>query len=96
MRDDLKNCRAAPAIRTKGCWANNALLLVGLIAYNLFNCIRRLTLPKAPRGARLKRLGLLLFHLPAGVIRRSRQLWLKIRAERPMRLLFCRAIAALQ
>jgi hypothetical protein len=94
--EELKNDFAAAAIRTSSFWANDALFLTGLIAYNLFNCIRRLTLPKALKSARIKRLGLLLFHLPANVVRRSRQLWLKIRGDHPMRLMFYQAMAALQ
>lgn len=94
--DELKNDFAATDIRTKSFWANDALFLTGLIAYNLLNCIRRLTLPKALRTSRIKRLGLLLLHLPANVLRRSRQLWIKIRRDHPMRLIFYRAMAALQ
>ena len=94
--EELKNDFAATAIRTSGFWANDALFLTGLIAYNLLNCIRRLGLPKALATARLKRLGLLLLQLPANVIRRSRQLWIKIKQDHPMRLIFYRAMAALQ
>jgi hypothetical protein len=94
--DELKNDFAATGIRTNRFWANDALFLTGLIAYNLLNCIRRLTLPKTLRTARIKRLGLILLHLPANVIRRSRQLWIKIRRDHPMRLIFYRAMAALQ
>jgi hypothetical protein len=86
--EELKNDFAATGIRTNNFWANDALFLTGLIAYNLLNCIRRLTLPKALRTPRIKRLGLLLLHLPANVIRRSRQLWIKIRRGHPMRLVF--------
>ena len=94
--DELKNDFAATDIRTKSFWANDALFLTGLIAYNLLNCIRRLALPKTLRTTRIKRLGLLLLHLPANVLRRSRQLWIKIRPDHPMRLIFYRAMAALQ
>ena len=94
--EELKNDFAAAAIRTNSFWANDALFLTGLIAYNLLNCIRRLGLPKALATARLKRLGLLLFELPANVIRRSRQLWVKIRWDHPLRQVFYRAMAALQ
>ena len=94
--EELKNDLAAAAIRTHSFWANDALFLTGLIAYNLLNCIRRLGLPKALQTARLKRLGLLLIELPANVIRRSRQLWVKIRWDHPMRHVFYRAMAALQ
>ncbi|NTW09270.1 MAG: IS1380 family transposase [Anaerolineaceae bacterium] len=94
--EELKNDFAATAIRTSGFWANDALFLTGLIAYNLLNCIRRLGLPKALATARLKRLGLLLLQLPANVIRRSRQLWIKIKQDHPMRPIFYRAMAALQ
>jgi hypothetical protein len=94
--EELKNDFAAAAIRTNSFWANDALFLTGLIAYNLLNCIRRLGLPKALATARLKRLGLLLLQLPANVIRRSRQLWIKIKWDHPMRFVFYRAMAALQ
>jgi DDE family transposase len=94
--EELKNDFAAAAIRTSDFWANDGLFLTGLIAYNLLNCIRRLGLPKALETARLKRLGLLLLQLPANVIRRSRQLWVKIKWDHPMRLVFYRAMAALQ
>ena len=94
--DELKNDFAATGIRTKSFWANEALFMTGLIAYNLLNCIRRLTLPKALRTARIKRIGLLLLYLPANVVQRSRQLWIKIRRDHPMRLIFYRAMAALQ
>jgi hypothetical protein len=87
---------AAAAIRTNSFWANDALFLTGLIAYNLLNCIRRLGLSKALETARLKRLGLLLLELPANVIRRSRQLWVKIKWDHPMRHICYRAMAALQ
>ena len=94
--EELKNDFAAAAIRTSGFWANDALFLTGLIAYNLLNCIRRLGLPRALATARLKRLGLLLLQLPANVIHRSRQLWIKIKRDHPMRLVFYQAMAALQ
>ena len=94
--EELKNDFAAAAIRTNDFWANDALFLTGLIAYNLHNCIRRLGLPKTLATARLKRLGLLLLQLPANVIHRSRQLWIKIRRDHPMRLIFYQAMAALQ
>ena len=94
--DELKNDFAATGVRTNSFWANDALFLTGLIAYNLLNCIRRLTLPKGLKTARIKRIGLLLLHLPANVIRRSRQLWIKIKRDHPMRLIFYRAMAALQ
>ena len=94
--DELKNDFAATGIRTKNFWANDALFLTGLIAYNLLNCIRRLTLPKPLKTARIKRIGLLLLYLPANVVRRSRQLWIKIRRDHPMRLIFYRAMAALR
>jgi hypothetical protein len=94
--EELKNDFAAAAIRTNSFWANDALFLTGLIAYNLLNCIRRLGLPKVLQAARLKRIGLLLLELPANVIRRSRQLWVKIKWDHPLRNVFYRAMAALQ
>ena len=54
---EIKNDFAATGIRTNDFWANDALFQTGLIAYNLLNCIRRLTLPKGLRTARIKRLG---------------------------------------
>ncbi len=94
--EELKNDFAATAIRTKNFWANDALFITGLIAYNLLNCIRRVALPKTLRTARIKRIGLLLLYLPANVVRRSRRLWIKIRRDHPMRLIFYQAMAALQ
>jgi len=94
--DELKNDFAATGIRTNHFWANDTLFLTGLIAYNLLNCIRRLTLPKPLKTARIKRIGFLLLNLPANVVRRSRQLWIKIKWDHPMRLIFYQAMAALQ
>ena len=94
--EELKNDFAATAIRTKIFWANDTLFITGLIAYNRINCTRRIALPKALRTARIKRTGLLLFYLPANVVRRSRRLWVKIRRDHPMRLIFYQAMAALQ
>lgn len=93
--DEIKNDFAATGIRTNGFWANDALFITGLIAYNLLNCIRRLALPKWLRTARIKRIGFLLLHMPANVVRRSRQLWIKIKQKHPMRLIFYQAMAAL-
>ena len=94
--EELKNDFAATAIRTKSFWANDALFITGLIAYNLLNCIRHFALPRALHTARIKRIGLLLLHLPANVVRRSRMLWIKIKRDHPMRLIFYQAMAALQ
>jgi len=93
--DELKNDLAATSIRTDRFWANDALFITGLIAYNLLNCIRRLALPKAYRAARIKRLGFLFFQIGANVVRRSRRLWVKIGRDYPFRLIFYRAFAAL-
>ena len=93
--DEIKNDFAATGIRTNDFWANDALFQTGLIAYNLFNCIRRLAFPKWLRTARIKRIGLLLLHLPANVVARSRQLWIKIDRDHPMRLIFYQAMSAL-
>lgn len=65
--------------------ANDEPFLTGLIACNLLNRIRRLGLPKALATAQLKRLGFLLLQLLAIVIRHSRQLWVKIKRDHPMR-----------
>ncbi|MEJ5357655.1 MAG: hypothetical protein WHT06_03175 [Desulfobacterales bacterium] len=70
--------------------------MTGLIAYNLLNCIRRLGLPKALATARLKRLGLLLLELPANVIRRSRQPWIKTKWDHPMRFVLYRVMVTQQ
>lgn len=93
--EEIKNDFAAACIRTNDFWANDALFQTGLIAYNLLNCIRHLALPKWLRTARIKRIGLLLLHLPANVVIRSRQLWIKIKQDHPMRLIFYQAMNAL-
>ena len=93
--DELKNDLSATGIRTTSFWANDALFITGLIAYNLLNCIRRMALTKTYRRARIKRLSLLFFQIGANVVRRSRGLWIKIRRDYPFRLLFYRAFAAL-
>jgi hypothetical protein len=93
--EELKNDFPAAAIRTSGFWANDALFLTGLVAYNLLNCTRRIGLPRPLATARLKHLGLLLLQLPANVTRRSRQLWIKIKRDHPLRLVSYRVIAAL-
>jgi hypothetical protein len=93
--EEIKNDYAATGIRTSEFWANDALFLTGLIAYNLLNCIRRLALPKGLRTARIKRIGLLLLHMPANVVCRSRQLLIKIKRDHPFRLIFYQAMKAL-
>ncbi len=93
--DELKNDLAATGIRTGSFWANDALFITGLIAYNLLNCIRRIVLPRAYRTARIKRLSFLFFQIGANVICRSRGLWIKIDKHCPLRLIFYRAFAAL-
>lgn len=93
--EEIKNDFAAAGIRTNDFWANDALFQTGLIAYNLLNCIRHLALPKWLRTARIKRLGFILLHLPANVVVRSRQLWIKIKRDHPMRLIFYQAMKAL-
>ncbi|MGD8242040.1 MAG: IS1380 family transposase [Desulfobacterales bacterium] len=93
--EEIKNDYAATGIRTNEFWANDALFQTGLIAYNLLNCIRRLTLPKGLRTARIKRIGLLLLHMPANVVCRSRQLLIKIKRDHPFRLIFYQAMKAL-
>ena len=93
--EEIKNDYAATGIRTNDFWANDALFQTGLIAYNLLNCIRRLALPKGLRTARIKRIGLLLLHMPANVVCRSRQLLIKIRRDHPLRLIFYQAMKAL-
>lgn len=93
--EEVKNDLAAGRIKTAHFWANEALFLTGLIAYNLLNCIRRQALPRGLRTARLKRIGLLLLDLGANVVRHGRQLWLKINRDYPLRTVFYRALAAL-
>jgi len=93
--EEIKNDFAATGIRTNEFWANDTLFQTGLIAYNLLNCIRRLALPKWLRTAKIKRIGLLLLHMPANVVERSRQLWVKIDRNHPMRLIFYQAMKAL-
>ena len=93
--EEIKNDYAATGIRTNEFWANDALFQTGLIAYNLLNCIRRLALPKGLRTARIKRIGLLLLHMPANVVSRSRQLLIKIKRDHPFRLIFYQAMKAL-
>ena len=93
--DELKNDISATRIRTDNFWANDALFITGLIAYNLLNCIRRIAFPKAYRTARIKRLGFLFFQIGANVVRRARTLWIKIGRDYPFRLIFYRAFAAL-
>jgi hypothetical protein len=93
--EEIKNDYAATGIRTNEFWANDALFQTGLIAYNLLNCIRRLALPKGLRTARIKRIGLLLLHMPANVVCRSRQLLIKIKRDHPFRLIFYQAMTAL-
>ena len=93
--EEIKNDFAAAGIRTNGFWANDALFQTGLIAYNILNCIRHLGLPKWLRTARIKRIGILLLYLPANVVIRSRQLWIKIKQDHPMRLIFHQAMKAL-
>ena len=93
--EEIKNDYAATGIRTNDFWANDALFQTGLIACNLLNCIRRLALPKGLRTARIKRIGLLLLHMPANVVCRSRQLLIKIKRDHPFRLIFYQAMKAL-
>ena len=93
--DELKNDLSATGIRTDSFWANDALFITGLIAYNLLNCIRRIALPKAYRTSRIKRLGFLFFQIGANVVRRARGFWIKIGRDYPFRLILYRAFAAL-
>lgn len=93
--DELKNDLSATGIRTDSFWANDALFITGLIAYNLLNCIRRIALPKAYRTSRIKRLGFLFFQIGANVVRKARGFWVKIGRDYPFRLILYRAFAAL-
>ena len=93
--EEVKNDFAATGMRTNHFWANDALFLTGLLAYNLLNCIRRLALPKRLSTARIKRIGFVLLHMPANVVTRSRQIWIKIKRDHPFRLIFYQAMRAL-
>lgn len=93
--EELKNDFAACAIRTKGFWANDALFITGLIAYNLMNCIKRLALPKRFATARLKRIAFLFLNLGANVVSHGRRLCIKIDRDYPFRQIFYRAMAAM-
>ena len=95
MIEDIKKDYAATRIRTNDFSANDALFQTALSAYNLLNCIRRLALPKGLRTARIKRIGLLLLHMPANVVSRSRQLLIKIKRDHPFRLIYYQAMKAL-
>ncbi len=75
LTDELKNDLSATGIRTDSFWANDALFISGLVAYNLLNCIRCITLPKAYHTARIKQLGFLFFQIGAHVVRRARGFW---------------------
>ncbi len=93
--EELKNDFAALKIRTKHFFANDALFITGLIAYNLINCIKRLALPKPYRTARLKRISLLFLNLGANVVKHGGRLRIKIGRDYPFRLIFYRAVAAM-
>jgi hypothetical protein len=93
--EELKNDLAASAIKTNHFWANDALFITCLIAYNLLNYLRRKALPRSFHTARLKRIGFLFLNLPANVVQHSRRLWLKINRDYPLRLIFYRAWDAL-
>jgi len=93
--DEIRNDFVATGIRTDSFRANDALFQTGLIAYGLLNCIRRLASPKWLRTARIKRIGFLLLNMPANAVKRSRQLWVKIKRDNPLRLIFYQAMAAL-
>lgn len=93
--NEIKNDFAVTCIRTNDFWANETLFQTGLIAYNLFNCIRHTALPKWLRTSRIKRIGFLLLQLPANVVVRGRGLWIKIKQDHPMRLIFYQAMKAL-
>jgi hypothetical protein len=93
--NEIKNDFAATCIRTNDFWANETLFQTGLIAYNLFNCIRHTSLPKWLRTSRIKRIAFLLLQLPANVVVRGRRLWIKIKRDHPMRLIFYQVMKAL-
>ena len=90
--DELKNDFAACSLRTDSFNANQALFLSGLIAYNLFNYIRRQGLPSSFRTARLKKVGLWFFNLAANVVSKAGRLWIKIDRDYPFRNQFYRAM----
>ena len=94
--EELKNDVAASSLRHQDFWASETLFLTGVIAYNLLNCLRRLALPRFLGTARLKKIALLLLHIGANVVRPGRQLMIRLARDHPMRLVFYRAMGALQ
>jgi hypothetical protein len=94
--EELKNDVAASSMHHQDFWASEALLLTGVIAYNLLNCLRRLALPRPLRTARLKRIALLLLNIGANVVRSGRQLLIRLARDHPLRTAFYRAMGALQ
>jgi len=94
--EELKNDLAASSLRHQDFWASETLFLTGVIAYNLLNCLRRLALPRSLRTARLKKIALLLLHIGANVVRSGRRLMIRLARDHPMRLVFYRAMHALQ
>lgn len=94
--EELKNDLAATSMHHQSFWASEALFLTGVIAYNLLNCMRRLALPPSLRTARLKRIALLLLHIGANVVSRGRGLMIRLARDHPVRLIFYRAMNALQ
>lgn len=92
---EVKSDFGSASLRTDSFCANQALWLSGLIAYNLFNYIRRKSLPASFRTARLKRIALLFFNLGAKVVSKAGRLWIKINRDYPLRHQFYRAMDAL-
>jgi hypothetical protein len=92
---EVKSDFAGASLRTDSFAANQALWLSGLIAYNLFNYIRRKSLPASFRTARLKRITLLFFNLGANVAKKAGRLLIKIGRDYPLRHQFYRAMDAL-
>ena len=82
-------------LNTEHFFANDALFITGLIAYNLINCIKCLALPKPYRTARLKRISLLFLNLGANLVKHGGRLRIKIGRDYPFRLIFHRAVAAM-
>lgn len=90
--EEIKNDLAAGTIKTNHFWANDALFLTGLIAYNLTNYLRRIALPRGFHTARLKRLGFCFLYLGARLARHAGRFWIKINRDYPMRFIFYRAM----
>jgi len=82
--EEIKNDFSASGLRTNSFPANEALFLSDLMAYNLFNFIRRKGLAASFRTARLKRAALWFFNLGANVVSKAGRLMIKIGRVYPL------------